>query len=367
MAVPPDRFARVDGRVNVARLAAKRVVIVGVGSVGSQIAEQLANTGVGHFRFVDEDLLDEANLARHALTRAYLDMNKAEGMTLYLADEIPRLQPEAIPRNVDDSMSDRQLDQLLRNADLIVTATGDHEVQRRVARRALALDIPAIVPGLYELQGGEVFVQRSSRMPCFFCWDSHRRTTRTLRGVAATNPDILAIIQLAAWLCFAILDPQSEYAHNLLIAEPGQPFPPQLFVQNNLELTRRVVPWRANCPSCAVGPATVSQSMAGQQPHATDAGPSSATAARREDLQALGLAFLALAGGGTLIGIAYLIIGPGGLEYQLDHGGTQNVLMLLIAFMCGVTGFVGFLIALGALLYIVLGGAFALWNWWIGE
>lgn len=253
MSVPPERFARVEGRVNVSLLAAKRVIVVGVGSVGSQIAEQLADTGVGHLRFVDDDLLDETNLARHALTRAYLGMNKAEGMTLYLADEIPTLQTEAIPRKVDDSMSDNQLDQLLHDADLIVAATGDHEVQRRVARRALALDIPAIIPGLHEHQGGEVFVQRSPRQPCFSCWDGHRPITQPLRGVAATNPDILAIIQLAAWLTFAILDPHSEYARTLLVVGGGAR-PPQLFVQNNLTLARQTVDWRDNCPSCEVGP-----------------------------------------------------------------------------------------------------------------
>lgn len=255
MSVPPRRSASIAGRVNLALLADKLVVVAGVGSVGSQVAEELANC-VGRIRLIDHEALEEHNLPRHALGRPYLGMNKAEGMTLYLADEIPTLQPEAVPLKVDDSLSNDELDQLLRDADLIVAATDDRRAQRRIGERALALDIPAIFPGLYERNGGEVFVQRSSRRPCFLCWDGTRPIGQELRGVAATNSDITYIITLANQLSWGILDRHSEYAHDLFAIDAGQSQPPQLFVQNGLALAKQSVPWRPHCPACAVGPAS---------------------------------------------------------------------------------------------------------------
>jgi ubiquitin-protein ligase len=48
-------------------LAAKKVALVGCGSMGSKIATALARCGVGHFLIVDDDIFLPENLARHDL------------------------------------------------------------------------------------------------------------------------------------------------------------------------------------------------------------------------------------------------------------------------------------------------------------
>jgi molybdopterin/thiamine biosynthesis adenylyltransferase len=252
MSFPPERFARAEGRVNLKLLATRRVVAAGVGSVGSQVAKELANVNVGKMTLIDGKPLKSHHLGRHTLTTEYVGSNKALGMALYFSKEIPALEVHSVPREIDKSMTDDELDALLKDADLIVAATDNRGVQRRIGRRALSLDIPAIFPGLYESNGGEVFVQPGPELPCFLCRDGFRPANETLRGVAATNPDILAIIQLASQLGLAILDRSTDY-RRMLRPERGEI--PQLFVQNGLTLARRPVPWRPNCPSCGVGPA----------------------------------------------------------------------------------------------------------------
>jgi molybdopterin/thiamine biosynthesis adenylyltransferase len=255
VAVPPEQFARIVDDVNVPLLAAKLVVIVSVGTVGSQIARELANSGVGRLCLIDGDCLEESNLIRHALPRQYLGMNKAEAMTLYLAVEVPTLRAEALPRYADDSLSDDELDLLLVDADLVVASTGERDVQRRLGRRALALDIPAVFPALYEIDGGEVFVQGSPRHPCFFCWDGHRTMDEPLRGVTALNADTLGVTQLTVELILGVLDGDSKYA-GLMDMPQDDPRPRQLFVRRRFSpLIIRAINRRPNCPSCAVGPA----------------------------------------------------------------------------------------------------------------
>jgi tRNA A37 threonylcarbamoyladenosine dehydratase len=115
MAVPPEQAARIGGRVNLELLATQLVVVVGVGTVGSQVALELANVRVG-LRLIDHDRLKAENLPRYALKdRRYLHMNKAEAMTLYLADVIGTTKPEAVPLAIDDSLSDYEVDELLSN------------------------------------------------------------------------------------------------------------------------------------------------------------------------------------------------------------------------------------------------------------
>lgn len=79
-----ERFAGIDrlyGAGTVERLAASRVVVVGLGGVGTWIAEALARSGVGHLALVDADDLCLSNTNRQlpALDGQY-GRNKAEVM-----------------------------------------------------------------------------------------------------------------------------------------------------------------------------------------------------------------------------------------------------------------------------------------------
>ena len=67
-----DRYHRQSllpqiGPAGRARLAASRVVLVGVGALGTHIAEQLVRAGVGYLRIVDRDIVELTNLQRQVL------------------------------------------------------------------------------------------------------------------------------------------------------------------------------------------------------------------------------------------------------------------------------------------------------------
>lgn len=75
MTLPPEyvRFSRTRrllGQAALERLAASKVVVVGLGGVGSYVVEALARSGVGRFVLVDHDTVDITNVNRqvHALT-----------------------------------------------------------------------------------------------------------------------------------------------------------------------------------------------------------------------------------------------------------------------------------------------------------
>ena len=59
-----QRTARLIGEEGLAVLAEKRVVVFGIGGVGSYAAEALARSGVGHLIFVDKDVVDVSNIIR---------------------------------------------------------------------------------------------------------------------------------------------------------------------------------------------------------------------------------------------------------------------------------------------------------------
>jgi hypothetical protein len=59
-----DRQVRMFGKDGQTELANCRVAILGLGGIGSLVAEYLARLGVGHFLLVDDDLVEESNLSR---------------------------------------------------------------------------------------------------------------------------------------------------------------------------------------------------------------------------------------------------------------------------------------------------------------
>jgi hypothetical protein len=59
-----DRQVRMFGKNGQVVLANCRVAILGLGGIGSLVAEYLARLGAGHFLLVDDDLVEESNLSR---------------------------------------------------------------------------------------------------------------------------------------------------------------------------------------------------------------------------------------------------------------------------------------------------------------
>lgn len=109
-----------------------RVAVVGVGAVGSRVAEHLALAGGKHLTLVDPEDMSANNLGRHVLSRDFLGFNKAESLAVHLRRRMP---------GIDIAHHPLPLQYWLRTAkpsdfDTIVLATGDPAGERLVARLA---------------------------------------------------------------------------------------------------------------------------------------------------------------------------------------------------------------------------------------
>ncbi|MEP1079368.1 ThiF family adenylyltransferase [Leptolyngbya sp. PL-A3] len=106
----------------------KSVALIGLGSVGSKIAEILLRSGISYFVLVDGDVLLPANLERHTLDWRDVGFRKANGVKRRLHHIMPGAQIEVIAENLNWQRSARahanQLD-VIANCDLLVDATGD--------------------------------------------------------------------------------------------------------------------------------------------------------------------------------------------------------------------------------------------------
>ncbi len=122
-----------------ATLGSKSVAIVGLGSLGSKVAEGLARVGVGRFHLTDDDLFLPANVVRNALDLSFVGDHKVDAV----ADLIARVSPHARTRvsrlNLTGQESNSALgSELVRlsECDLIIDATADPQVFNLLAHTA---------------------------------------------------------------------------------------------------------------------------------------------------------------------------------------------------------------------------------------
>lgn len=110
----------------------RKIAIVGVGAVGSRVAEHLAQTGVKHLTLVDSDKMSANNLGRHVLSRYYIGKNKAESLAVHLSSRMPGVEITPYASTVEAWLNHVQPN----NFDVIVLATGDIAGERLLLRRA---------------------------------------------------------------------------------------------------------------------------------------------------------------------------------------------------------------------------------------
>ncbi len=103
-------------------LGKKSVIIFGIGSVGSSVAELLAKSSVGKLTLVDPELFASENISRHVLGATSIGTSKAIELSRVLAARYPHLEIVGHQKSITDYASETP-DALL-NADLVVSTIG---------------------------------------------------------------------------------------------------------------------------------------------------------------------------------------------------------------------------------------------------
>ena len=95
------RFSMMVGEDGIEKLNNSRVIVFGVGGVGSYIVEALARSGVGHITMVDFDEISESNINRqlHSL-RSTIGKSKIDVMKDRILDINPDCEVELIKKLV---------------------------------------------------------------------------------------------------------------------------------------------------------------------------------------------------------------------------------------------------------------------------
>lgn len=170
-----DRSVRAFGAGGQATLASLSVGIIGLGGIGSVVAEQLAHLGLRRLLLLDPDILEETNLNRViGANRQDIGRPKVEIAAELTRRINPQIEVTAIRGNVivsDDARS-------VLSSDFIFCCTDSHGSRAVINQIAYQYMIPTIDLGVrVQVRGGTVesvtgrIQMLAPGLPCLVCHD----------------------------------------------------------------------------------------------------------------------------------------------------------------------------------------------------
>lgn len=161
-----------------------RVLIIGLGAVGSWVAANLTQSGVKHFAFMDNDVVDISNLHRQfGYTVADIGMKK----TSVLKKRLSYFEPEISVEEYNEFLNENNLFELPGKFDLVVNCADKpsvDETSKWVGQYCMKNEIPHIVGGGYNMH---VSLVGQTILPyetaCVNCFSRQLDETNNLDGI----------------------------------------------------------------------------------------------------------------------------------------------------------------------------------------
>jgi adenylyltransferase/sulfurtransferase len=149
------------------KLLAARVLLIGIGGLGSPVALYLAAAGVGQLILVDFDRIDLSNLQRQIAHRSSdLGRPKVESAR----DTLWRLNPEVAVIPLERSLEGKLLEEQVALADVVVDASDNFATRFAVNAACVAQHTPLVSGAAIRLEGQvAVFNRANPDSPCYHC------------------------------------------------------------------------------------------------------------------------------------------------------------------------------------------------------
>jgi molybdopterin/thiamine biosynthesis adenylyltransferase len=176
MALTPDRLDRFArhivqpeiGGAGPAALAEARVVLIGLGGIGSPALQYLAGAGIGALTLIDDDSVDLTNLQRQTIFHeGDVGAGKAELAAVWARDFDSLLDVRSLRKRIDaDNAAE-----LIEGADLVLDGCDNFATRLAVSDACVAARVPLLSAAVGRFQGQVgAFAGHLPGQPCYRCY-----------------------------------------------------------------------------------------------------------------------------------------------------------------------------------------------------
>ncbi|HSG03626.1 MAG TPA: molybdopterin-synthase adenylyltransferase MoeB [Marinobacterium sp.] len=217
-----------------------RVLVLGLGGLGSPVALYLASAGVGTLVLVDDDDVELSNLQRQVIhTTETLGQSKAQSASL----QISKINPSTTTEVHVERLEGDALQSLVESVDLVVDCTDNFTTRHALNRACFAAKKPLISGAAIRFEGQiTVYDPREESSPCYRCLypeTAELDLNCSTSGVFAPLVGMVGTVQAAEAL--------------KVLASIGEPLIGRLLVVDALRMDWRTLKLKAdpNCPVCS--------------------------------------------------------------------------------------------------------------------
>ncbi|MBN2694815.1 ThiF family adenylyltransferase [bacterium] len=152
------------------------VSVVGVGGLGSVVAEHLIHMGFQNIHLIDDDILEISNLNR-VVGAYYVDAEDNRYKVDIIGEHIKSINPDAEIFTHKNSIFDSEIESILANSSWIIVATDNHSSRFKAQEISIKYFVPMITigvnitvnNGVIEDMSGEVITLRAGDNICLHC------------------------------------------------------------------------------------------------------------------------------------------------------------------------------------------------------
>ncbi|MCF6217677.1 MAG: molybdopterin-synthase adenylyltransferase MoeB [Gammaproteobacteria bacterium] len=218
------------------KLLNAKVLVIGLGGLGSPVAIYLAAAGVGELRLNDFDHVDLSNLQRQIVhTTERIGQGKARSAAV----TIQQLNPEIKLVTLSERLTPSQLIQQIDEVDLVIDASDNFETRFAINAACVKQKTPLISGAVIRFEGQVTTILPGG--PCYRCLyqddENHEAERCSETGVLAPLPGIIGSIQATEAL--------------KQLAAIGEPLQGKLLLMDALTMEWRTLRYQRD-PSCPV-------------------------------------------------------------------------------------------------------------------
>jgi molybdopterin-synthase adenylyltransferase len=148
------------------KLLASRVLIIGMGGLGSPVAMYLAAAGVGHLVLVDDDIVELSNLQRQiAHGTSDIGLSKVESAK----QTIQNLNPEITITCFNKRLDENELVAEVLAADTVIDGTDNFTSRFALNEQCVKNSTPLISGAAIRMEGQVSVFNKTPSSPCYRC------------------------------------------------------------------------------------------------------------------------------------------------------------------------------------------------------
>lgn len=180
------------------KLLRSRVLVIGLGGLGSPIAMYLAASGVGTLVLCDHDIVELSNLQRQILHKTSdIGRNKA----CSASETVLALNPDIQAVTISSALAGKSLNEEVGKADVVIDATDNFHTRHALNTACVTLKTPLISGSVIRMAGQVTsFRFDISPSPCYHCLypdQNDAQETCAQTGVLAPITGVIGGLQAA--------------------------------------------------------------------------------------------------------------------------------------------------------------------------